>query len=1507
MSKAGINSNIGDEYQVHVAAYWAMKMLADENIEKLECEALLDEKGEPILVDDIVVRYANGDALFCQCKVNSPTHKDWSASTLKDDLEKTWDQFLRSNQEHSFMFYSSTSFGNLSKLAEAAQRSEDAESFEHNLPQNSKQELQKFQRIVNGSTDSLCWQFFKKLSFRLKSLEDLRSDILDQLGIYVTQKETALALIKEEIHRISSRQLHDEKKSIHASQTSLSRKRLIELLEKSGCRVTPLRSESELTSYFQKISCRGRSWERDIAGHRFPRVQLKELQMLVSTEQDVLLYGEPGAGKTCILMDFLEEMEKQDRCYPVFLQLREFDEKDRKTLEEEFADYVARMTEYRRIVLVIDSLDVLSMTNEPLFFIVHGMLEQLRKVDNVSIVVACRRFDLESSSHFAKLRQLNKVEVGDLDFEKEATPCLINNGIDIALLSEKQRRLICNPRMLRMFLAVCKRCGFSQASTPYELAEEFLNRQGSQTWDNWTEIRGNLEDAALLMLAENRLSLSRSEIAMDERAFGICVSEGFLLEEKRQRYTFTHQSLMDWLAVSRMKRERKTLREFILSMTARPSIYSAVRTFLFSLRDDNTSLFRGQVRQVLQDEQVILNIKWILAKSLAEIEPEDEDFSMLRLLEQKPDLFYAFWDAASPVRWFSFFHQHFLPQWKQEKNWSKMIRLGVWSRCHENIPASELIDLWIYLIKSYENELPEILPAITFCLHDFSAWQETSLRELFILLLKNVGSIRPVMLGKPLSKWVEMSNSGDDLLWQFITHRVAPKRLAESLLLICADHIFYAKGFLARRLSQSEYLLNEVIDSMEKWSTAFGNTLTDGKTRCFFSERTWDSCVISQERLVSVMEALFSAVAYACGSHAESNSSWWQNHSALLWASNELGMRYLCLHGLIKNPQSNPDLVKEILENLHTVINGVFFKSSLSRLLNSSSPYLDTEFLERVQRRLLKLEGEYFSTWPHEAEKMQHLYLSAIPANLRLPEAGELLNKRGSTWSPCLTEAETMQAGFVSSPCDSDTLLRLSEEELPRLLQYFSSPASNSEMREYYEGHLIGGPDELAHALSDAARRSPMQFWPWIEEHRTEISSSFTLAIVEGVAQHACSRFGNLYITGAKSSITLPEKDWLLNALLSMWELEEARDTNEAAIAFLITACSSMATSSDEIARLRFLLLWEGWQSQSHESMAVSLRDFIDSLQGQWISALCKVARSWLENSSPLPIWLEEQLFSLAKSPEAGPRAAILNRLPELAAWPEVGWPLFEAAVLEGPNEIWDFAVEWLYAQLNIEYEKVMEYVDKISHVSSMDALENLGVMLTDAFFSERLTTSEFISRLANCHTEEAWIEAVRMLIFNAQDGEQHQKSFEGLLAILEKAGDEHSIVAECSRIFHETEGSFITIPYDLVESLLLAMTNFPDIMQATYHLAEWCRFYSKHNCANILSSMKIIWSCPGLRWGKERKELMYELLKRFFCEAEENRYVDNGKMHKDVNMLLDVILTKDEAVCEDWINDLGY
>ena len=103
---------------------------------------------------------------------------------------------------------------------------------------------------------------------------------------------------------------------------------------------------------------------------------------------------------------------------------------------------------------------------------------------------------------------------------------------------------------------------------------------------------------------------------------------------------------------------------------------------------------------------------------------------------------------------------------------------------------------------------------------------------------------------------------------------------------------------------------------------------------------------------------LFSAVVQACISHAGKNSPWWREHAAKLWASEELGIRYLCLCGLLAQPQNNLSLVQEALSHIGKAPCGVFFEQSLALLLQKAAPHLEKAVLDALQRDLIALGRE---------------------------------------------------------------------------------------------------------------------------------------------------------------------------------------------------------------------------------------------------------------------------------------------------------------------------------------------------------------------------------------------------------------------------------------------------------------------------------------------------------------------------------------------------------------------
>ncbi|MXY08546.1 MAG: hypothetical protein F4Y61_07845 [Rhodothermaceae bacterium] len=91
MSKAGVLSHQGDEYQVRIALKWIVRLLLNDCIRGIQVESTgFPGDGVPPFIDDVVVKFVDGHSVYIQAKKNEPNHRTWTLknSTLKDELLK---------------------------------------------------------------------------------------------------------------------------------------------------------------------------------------------------------------------------------------------------------------------------------------------------------------------------------------------------------------------------------------------------------------------------------------------------------------------------------------------------------------------------------------------------------------------------------------------------------------------------------------------------------------------------------------------------------------------------------------------------------------------------------------------------------------------------------------------------------------------------------------------------------------------------------------------------------------------------------------------------------------------------------------------------------------------------------------------------------------------------------------------------------------------------------------------------------------------------------------------------------------------------------------------------------------------------------------------------------------------------------------------------------------------------------------------------------------------------
>ena len=398
MSIDGKRSTQGDEYQLRVALHWLIRLLDDDLIHGIQVNSTgVTGQNYLVSVDDVVVLYKDGSACFIQAKKNQTDYKSWSFSdkTLKEELLKARDQLeTRANAE--VRFYSRSPFGELKALVENCNNFPDYPAFQRDENQKQIDALKKFATIIQRSDEST-FNLTCRITFgATHEFEDWDRLNLEALDRIVPRAET--------VKDILERYLSNHEASLKSSRDVITRQDVLHDLDKRGISLTPKRTESEILAAFKSASRIGRNWLCTIDGKKIIRDELSRLiGRIKQGSQTILLTDSAGSGKTCLLLDLADELERIDSAYGLlFIKGDQFTEINSEQdlvdrgLPEDIVGQCARLSVFRHVVVVIDSLDVLSLGRQHSALKVFlGLIDRLEKVKNVTVIAACRNFDLQ--------------------------------------------------------------------------------------------------------------------------------------------------------------------------------------------------------------------------------------------------------------------------------------------------------------------------------------------------------------------------------------------------------------------------------------------------------------------------------------------------------------------------------------------------------------------------------------------------------------------------------------------------------------------------------------------------------------------------------------------------------------------------------------------------------------------------------------------------------------------------------------------------------------------------------------------------------------------------------------------------------------------------------------------------------------------------------------------------------------------------------------------------------
>ncbi|MEE3652697.1 MULTISPECIES: NACHT domain-containing protein [unclassified Brenneria] len=1518
MSIAGIRSNRGDGYQTLVAFDWALKILSDQDFLWLEVDSI------SYPVDDVVVGKVDGVLIACQCKKNQTDFKAWTIADLGDELDKAF-RLLANNPKVNVRFYSRNNFGDLAKLKEHSSSQPDESSY--------LQSLGKAQRVLNDTLSQQLaktppsistFEFLRRTNFVTSDdLDQMEQQLRGRLRYMVSNPDAAFNALWVSLDKLGAR-MGDGGLST-AVQYRLTKDDLRTIVQQAGSILVPPMNLAEILHSFSSTSAIGRSWRRDIAGQRIAIPVVDELLAAIDArKRSILLTGLPGSGKTCVMLTLLEALEERVKNHsdivPLFIQSREFadlvtsEDRHAQGLSPKWVEEAARMAEDAHVIVVIDSLDVLSIAREHRilkYFL--AQIDRLLLLPNITVVTACRDFDRHYDRQIAERHWDCELKCQPWDWKAEITPLLDTLGIATAAINADTRELIRNPRELALFVELAQRDGSFNVVTSQALAQRYLNTvvlADSELGDIAIQA---IEDIASEMLHLRSLVVPHQRFPASQDIQRKLCSLNVLQETQDGKLTFGHQTLLDVLVISRAMRNGVTLNAFINSLPAVPFVRPSIRSFIAQLAQGERREFRKQLRAVLVGNAAF-HIRRLVAESFAEQKPQNEDWSLVRDLREKHrDIFQVIYAVGGSIEWHHFWVNFLIPYLKMTRDAEgvgiHVHRIAQWS----NVDTAGVVSFWMEVLALDWFDGNGIADQLAMRLSEIKSGNIAIVAPLLERLITMPRSEHSY-LGRAIAGCVTAGVVDDAFLWRYITDDISDEDLLEfrfNCKLRCQVNEFGNKNenFIRLRMEQSSALLDLALGSIERWSIV--QTSRYGKPRLgyrhgFLSETSYKATHSQQDmHHVDCMDVLFDAVESGILHHAKTHSYWWKKNCERLCFNHEGALLYLGILACTSSPEANIDLIGRMLCDRNMLEFELSYE--LGKLIQSAFRFLPDQIQDAVMENILTVRNEYLSSesslWKLRA---QAEFIVPIPCYRRSAELQMVLDEyeRRSGTLVCQPYIHS-RGGLVGAPFSYDVFLSISNGGVLQLLLHYDGHTQRD-----WDEFLIGGEEEVGWQLREASSRQPLRFLNFLSSYWIDIPAKFRDDIMSGIATYLAYRYGNLNTNGKWEPLEEPNASLLANQILDELERHPMQWRYNSSSAKALEACANVIQDLQAAERLIFLAIGFAGLDESDpiEGESVDLiTTGINMAKGDVTDALMILANNFLEQSNKLPALLVPTLRRFASDEHQAIRALILQRLPFMQNKSfDLGWDLFHLAMKDA-HGLWQIAERCLYYAYHNHFDTVKPLLTSIYSEGSDKDFETWGRISALSAMTKHIDFDKFLRDLNTLDKTEAWHGATTVWVNDENIRQHREQCLEGIKAGLNADGQHALDVAkQLDHIFDDSE-DVIFIPLEIVARCFSVFENEGSgegKQHQFFRFHEWLNAISQLDPEQALAVTEIY-----LAYARHNRQYLYDhnnsltqLMTRLFAEAEEREESDQSAMLQRVVALQDMLLSMGVNGVSDWL-----
>lgn len=356
-----------------------------------------------------------------------------------------------------------------------------------------------------------------------------------------------------------------------------------------------------------------------------------------------ILVGSPGIGKSVVLKDLLEKLEKEGILF-IGIKADLYYTEDKADLEKKLGlfDSFEKLirtiiANYGKAVVIIDQLDALSLSlsgKREHLMTYHTLIHQLIRISNLRIVMSIRRFDLDTDSDFTFLKKYKQFPLGKLskpEIEtvlKKLNPCPEINELLYGLLA--------SPYNLNAFVKI-------YSST---LNLNSLRSSGDLYKELWTlkiitqnkspniqagRLKELLYSIAFQMHDKQMIAMS-SEIFIDDyfKEIEYLCKEG-ILSRSNSSIQFFHQTFYDFVFAKQFCEEGQSILKYVRNRWQSLGIRSMVKMVFSFLRETKHNEYIDILSKFLFNKKNRFHLQLLIIQILAsEQSPTDSECDFVR-------------------------------------------------------------------------------------------------------------------------------------------------------------------------------------------------------------------------------------------------------------------------------------------------------------------------------------------------------------------------------------------------------------------------------------------------------------------------------------------------------------------------------------------------------------------------------------------------------------------------------------------------------------------------------------------------------------------------------------------------------------------------------------------------------------------------------------------------------------------------------------------------------------